>query len=165
MRMLHTEDKVNDDTYENIIYIAKYPILKLHDVLEIVDGKTPLLFEVFGIYKSSYYENSIMEELANYKGPYAIESNDLGLVKWFYKNHKDVVIGYKVDKVNDHKFHFFYNYDFIDIDVELSKDKDIRKGRECSFILGHNVFNDFEYENKITVYNNLVCETKLENDL
>ena len=92
----------------------------------------------------------------------SIESNNIKILKYFYKNYKDIIIGYKLDRFNYKKIHLFKNYDFLDIDINLYPDKYIRKLREDEFILGHNINSNIDYFNKNNVYDNLVCDLKFE---
>ena len=78
------------------------------------------------------------------------------------KNYPNVVIGYKMDKDNLHRFHIFRRYDFVSIDVNLLNDKFIRKQREDKFIIGHNVIDDKVYNSKKDVYDALICESNFD---
>ena len=160
-RLVHVEDKIAKSSFEEVDYITKFPILKLHDLLVLVNNQVPL---IINLYKNDLnYKIKVMDELIQYEGNYAVLSSDINTLKWIKKNYKNVIIGYKIDKENMHRFHIFNKYDFIVVDINLYKDKFIRKEREKKFIIGLNVKNDTLYDSKKEVYDNLICESQLDN--
>jgi hypothetical protein len=158
-RLLHVEDKVKDCSYEDISYIAKFPILKLSDLVEILHG-TPVIFELDK--EVVDYKLRIMDILTSYEGEYAIVSKDIGTLKWFNKNYPNVIIGYKIERDNKNRFHFFRKYDFILVDVNIYNDKYIRKQREEKVILGHNIRDDQTFDSKKNVYDSLICSAAFD---
>ncbi len=158
-RLVHVEDKVIDCTYDNMNYITKFPVLKLSDLISITNN-IPVIFELDKNIVD--YRIHIMDILSKYTGDYAIVSKDMDTIKWVNKHYPKVVTGYKIDKDNMHRFHIYKKYDFTLVDVNLYNDKYIRKQREDHFIMGHNVKDDNTYEIKKNVYDNLVCDMKLD---
>ena len=159
MRLIHVEDKIKDCTYENINYIAKFPLLTLTEFIELTKD-IPVIFEVD---KGKLdYKLRIMDILSQYEGKYAIESKDMDTIRWFHKNYPNIPIGYKIDKDNMFRFHIFNKYDFVDLDVNVFNDKQARKYKETTLVLGHNVKNDKTFETKYNVYDNLICVSQLE---
>ncbi len=161
MRLLHVDSKIKDATYDDIIYISKFNINKFEDIINTIPN-TNLLIEIHNDINNSNYYKKIVDILKSYHNQYAIESNNIKILKYFYKNYKDIIIGYKLDRFNYKKIHLFKNYDFLDIDINLYPDKYIRKLREDEFILGHNINSNIDYFNKNNVYDNLVCDLKFE---
>ena len=159
MRLIHVEDKVKDCTYENISYIAKFPILTLNEVIELTKN-IPVIFELEE--GNLDYKLRIMDVLSSYEGKYAIESKDINTLKWFRKNYKKVPIGYKIDKYNMHRFHIFHGYDFVDVDTNVFADAVACKYKKEYLLLGHNVKDDDSFDSKKLTYDNLICESQLE---
>jgi len=158
-RLVHVEDKVRDCTFENMNYITKFPLLKFSELIELTKD-IPVIFELEK--NNMEYKLHVMDILSQYEGKYAIISKDIKTLKWMNKNYPNVVIGYKMDKDNLHRFHIFRRYDFISIDVNLLNDKFIRKQREDKFIIGHNVIDDKVYNSKKDVYDALICESNFD---
>ena len=158
-RLVHVEDKVRDCTFENMNYITKFPLLKFSELIELTKD-IPVIFELEK--NNMEYKLHVMDILSQYEGKYAIISKDIKTLKWMNKNYPNVVIGYKMDKDNLHRFHIFRRYDFISIDVNLLNDKFIRKQREDKFIIGHNVTDDKVYNSKKDVYDALICESNFD---
>ena len=158
-RLVHVEDKVRDCTFENMNYITKFPLLKFSELIELTKD-IPVIFELEK--NNMEYKLHVMDILSQYEGKYAIISKDIKTLKWMNKNYPNVVIGYKMDKDNLHRFHIFRRYDFISIDVNLLNDKFIRKQREDKFIIGHNVIDDKAYNSKKDVYDALICESNFD---
>lgn len=69
----------------------KIPYLK--EVLELVDGKVPLLIELKGESADTALCPKVCEILDKYNGTYLIESFNPMLLAWFKKNRKDVLRG------------------------------------------------------------------------
>lgn len=65
----------------------------LSQVLQLVNGRVPLLIELkMGPANQQLCEKA-MQLLTPYQGPYCIESFDPRIVRWFKKNHKQVLRG------------------------------------------------------------------------
>lgn len=106
-RVCGAEGKVSNYTYEELqkfyLYQSKQTIPKLEEVLNMVDGKVPLIVE----FKIELIDTSLCpiadKLLRQYKGLYAIESfNPLG-VFWYRCHHKEVMRGQLADAFNREK--------------------------------------------------------------
>lgn len=161
-RLLHVEQDIEKITYDELCYMSKFQIPTLLDVLELVNGSVPLLIELKTIAKKGIFESKVAELLDNYKGEYAIQSFNLKSLKWFYKNRKNVAIGYLMGKKNYRKEHFFRKYDFINIHYGLLEDKKIRKMKEDKMIIAYGIKDKAEFDLKKDVYDNLTCDNLLE---
>ena len=100
--------------------------------------------------------------LEDYEGNYAIITNSMKRVKWFYKNKPNVVLGYTIDATNYRKPFLFKRYDFLNIDVSLFNDKEVRKIRENKLVIGHLINTKEQYSLKKDVCDNLVLDNVLE---
>lgn len=114
-RVCKMEGYVSDYTLEELQKIhlenSDQTIPTLEQVLEVVDGKVPLIIE----YKMDIVDTKVCELsnalLEQYKGPYCIESFHPWAVKWYKEHRPDVVRGqlsqdYAKEKGYD-KFQFF----------------------------------------------------------
>ncbi len=96
---------------------TNYKIPTLKEMLELVNGQVPILFEIknFNRKKVGEIESKLCEELLNYKGKYAVESFNPFVIEWFKKNHPEIVRGilsssFKGDENNTFKTSFIVRY-------------------------------------------------------
>ena len=143
--------------------MAKYEIPTFESVLNLIDGKLPILIETKSKTKRCIMESKMAELLDKYNGLFAIMSFNLKSLKWFNKNRKDIVIGYMIGKKNcKSEPIFFKKYDFLNVNIKLFDDKRVRKMREDKKVLGYRVKSKEMYDLKKDVYDNLSCDNLLE---
>ena len=63
------------------------------EVLELFDGKVPLIIELKCVNNCAALCEKVVQMLENYKGVYCIESFDPRCVVWFSKNRPDIIRG------------------------------------------------------------------------
>ncbi len=83
------------------------------EVLELVDGKVPLLIEVKTGKNNPSLCSALMWELRDYKGLYCIESFDPRCVRWFKKNCPSVVRGQLADNFFKNKGNLSFPFRFV----------------------------------------------------
>lgn len=79
----------------------------LKEMLDLVDGKTPILFEIKNNGKVGDLEGAVWNILKDYKGEFAIESFNPYVLKWFKDNAPEVIRGQLASKLKGIKFPFF----------------------------------------------------------
>lgn len=163
-RLLHVEGKIEKLSYDELTYIAKYPIPTLEEVLNYVKGMVPLLIEIKTIKKRGLVESKVMELLDNYVGNYAIQTYNIKTIKWFNKNRPNTIIGYLVSKKNINKLYIFKKYDFININTNIINDKKLKIFKANYLVLGYTVETKEELDIKKNYYDNLICDNLLEID-
>ena len=89
--------KVADHNYDELVsfqlFESNEKIPTFQEVLDLVDGKVPLIIELKIAFRASGTCEVVSEILKNYKGVYCIESfNPFGLV-WYRKHYPNVVRG------------------------------------------------------------------------
>lgn len=96
-RMTGNSKKIVDCTYDEIkdlkLLETEEHIPLLKEILDLVNGRVPLLIEYKYDNKVGLLEEKSMELLKNYKGEYAIQSFNPKSVKWFKDNYKDIPRG------------------------------------------------------------------------
>lgn len=96
-RLCNENKYISNCNYEDIkdlkILNSEYSIPTLKEVLEFVDGKTPLLIEIKNTLKVGELESKTYELLKNYKGEYAIQSFNPFSLEWFKINAPNVLRG------------------------------------------------------------------------
>ena len=95
---LCSEDKyVSNCSYDEIkdlkVLNSNFSIPTFQEVLNLVDGKTPLLIEIKNTLKVGELESKTYELLKNYNGEYAVQSFNPYSLAWFKDNAPNVLRG------------------------------------------------------------------------
>lgn len=77
--------------------VEKVPLFT--EVLQTVNGKTPMIIELKGYNDPAELCTLVMEHLKDYKGLYCVESFDPRIVRWFKDNRPEIVRGQLMDKM------------------------------------------------------------------
>ena len=96
-RACHMELKVSTLTYDELkeykLFRSQERIPTLKEVLELVDGRIPLIIELKIPWTANQLCTRVSELMSGYKGFYVIESfNPFGLM-WYRKHHPEVIRG------------------------------------------------------------------------
>lgn len=96
-RICKAEGKISGCTYEELqdyrLCDSEERIPKLSELLEMVDGKAPLIVEIKAETANVSCCAVIDRMLRAYRGAYCIESFNPFVLWWFRRNHRDVVRG------------------------------------------------------------------------
>lgn len=88
---------ISDMTYNELqqygLFGTNERIPLFREVLAALDGSTPLIIELKGYNDPAELCELVMKELSGYKGLYCVESFDPRIVRWFRKNHPEIVRG------------------------------------------------------------------------
>ena len=97
LRMTGLNKKISDCTLEEIesLYLngTDYKIPTFNEVLDLVDGKVPLIIEIKSNRDRDGLCNSVKNELNDYNGRFCIESFDPLIMSRIKKNMPDVIRG------------------------------------------------------------------------
>ena len=114
-RVCKQEGNVRDYTFEELQEFSlcesgeKIPLFA--DVLELVDGKVPLIIEVKIHEDASKVCTKVNEVLLSYKGKYVMESFHPAAVRWYKKNCPNIIRGQLSSNINrdegEHKPEYF----------------------------------------------------------
>ena len=91
------DQPVEHFTYEELAAIplygtdARIPLFR--DVLDLIDGRVPLIVEIKAGKQNERLSAEAFEMLRHYKGPYCVESFDPRIIRWFKKNAPEVYRG------------------------------------------------------------------------
>ncbi|MBE6759693.1 MAG: glycerophosphodiester phosphodiesterase [Ruminococcaceae bacterium] len=106
-RMTGVQGRVSEMTLEQLAPLrvggTDQPIPRFEQVLETVDGRTPLIIEL-KVCGSDYAElaQSVCNVLDGYSGPYVIESFDPRLVHWLRRHRPDIARGQLLEYYRRH---------------------------------------------------------------
>ena len=96
-RMTGVKKKIKDCTYNEIkefkLNGTNYTIPLFLDVLNLVNGKVPILIELKYDRKNGELERELAKILTDYKGDYAVQSFNPCSVNWFKRNLPEVPRG------------------------------------------------------------------------
>jgi glycerophosphoryl diester phosphodiesterase len=167
-----------DRRIEEVLYrelkeqdIISIPLLK--EVLEMVQGKVPLLIEIKESRRVGVLEEYLMGILKDYSGEYAIQSFSPKVLYWFKRHYPNVLRGQlscshlsKKDKswvkrlfLKKMVFNVVTKPQFISYCYqELSLKKIKRYQRKGIMVLGWTVTNREDYDFYIQYFDNLICE-------
>ena len=80
---------------------TKYGIPLLSEVLELVNGKVPLLIDVKSFKLNGKIESALYEKMEKYNGKYAIESFNPYTINWFKNNAPQVARGQLISNMGN----------------------------------------------------------------
>lgn len=89
---------------------TEFTIPTLQEVLELVDGKVPLLIEIKNLDKVGDLESATYKLLKDYKGEYAVQSFNPFSMQWFYNNAPEVLRGQLSSYFKGEKLSFFKKF-------------------------------------------------------
>ena len=96
-RVCGVEGRVSEYTYEELMNIplegTDETIPLLQDVLEVIDGRQPIIVELKSDENRYKLCSAVMYILASYTGDYCLESFDPAIVRWIKKNMPGVLRG------------------------------------------------------------------------
>lgn len=151
------------------------PLLK--DVLELVNGKVPIIIELKTDTKCGSLEEEIINILKQYKGQYAIKSFNPFSIYWLKKHNPEIVRGqlasnFKNEKMNIIKKVFLKNMilnfitkpDFISYGIDGLPNRKVEKYRKTNLVLGWTITNKFEMQKAKKYCDNMICENLVDLD-
>ncbi len=172
-RMTGINKKIKLCTYNELMKINDMYIPKFKEVLQLVNGRVPLLIELKTDRKVGVLEKKVVELLKGFKGDYAIQTfNPLSLI-WFKNNAPEVIRGQLSSNFKDSKdvfkkvilknmlLNFISKPDFISYQINCLTDKQIKKIRKSKLLLGWTVKDKQTYDDLINKYDNLISENIL----
>lgn len=174
-RMTGIDKNLKDMNYSEMESIRlqktdqKIPLFK--DVLDLVNGKVPLLVELKYDTKCGLLEKEVINILNNYKGKFAVQSFSPLTIRYFRKNAPDYIRGQLVSSFENEKFKIFkkitlgqmiFNFitkpDFISYDIRALPHKKVKRLRAKKLVLGWTIRNKENYEHAKKYCDNCICE-------
>ena len=135
----------------------KYQIPTLKQVMNIINGRVPLLIEVKTIEKNNLFLEKLVELLNNYKGLFAIQSLNPFVIEWFYKNKKNYPLGLII--INDINYKILKKYTKMIDFISIYKKHLPFKSKKI--IIGWTIKNKKELEKYKPLSDNLIVENIL----
>ena len=176
-RMTGIDKKIKECTYCEISKLRlketeeKIPLLK--NVLNLVDGKVPIIIELKIDVRCGKLEKEVIEILSHYNGKYAIKSFNPFSVDYFRKHSPNTIRGqlasdFKNDKMfilkklllKNMLFNFISKPDFISYDIRALPNKKIQKIRKKQLILGWTARSGEDIEKAKKYCDNVIFEKR-----
>ncbi len=124
-RLFNKEGEIKNLNYSEVSFL---PTLK--QVLELVDGQTPIIVELKHYDRAYLLSEMVRDLLKTYRGPYAIESFDPAIVHWFKKNAPEIIRGQLIEK-GFHVWQCLYSRpDFIAAKIGTEKTLSMKLGKK-----------------------------------
>lgn len=170
-RMTGIDKKVKDLTIDDINNIRllstkeKIPLFK--DVLELIDGKVPIIVELKYDRKVGELEKEVVKLLDNYKGLFAVKSFSFFSIKWIRKNRPNYIRGFLMHKQYRNKIEdfvckhfgiFITKPDFVSCHYSLHNYKRIKKFHKKGLVMAWTIKSKTNYNKLKNKYDNLICE-------
>ena len=167
-RLTRFKRRLKDLTYDQIKDLKllktddKIPTLK--EVLDLVDGKVPLIIELKYDNLPSKLEKEVVKLLDNYKGEFAVKSFHPLIVYWFKKNRPEYIRGLLVpsngEELKRKVLHSMIlsrlaDPDFISVDIRRNNKKLLKKDIP---VLAWTIKNQEEYNINKEKYTNLIID-------
>ena len=93
---------------------SDYKIALLSEVIDLVQGKVPILIDIKNRNKAGKLEKLLVQELENYRGDIAIQSFNPFSIRWFAKNAPHIIRGQLHFKVRNQIIDKIIRYTFIE---------------------------------------------------
>lgn len=141
-RLQNIKDKIGDMTYEDLEYISFYHIPKLSEVIELINGKIDIIFDL----KIKTKNKEIYEMLKNYKGKYLVLGS-AKIINEINKNYPFITVGEIITKkIKFSIYNYFIKSDFRSYDIALFDSIKFKKLKEDGkLIIGYKITNQDLY--------------------
>ena len=171
-RMTGVSKKLIDCTYDEIKSLklngTDNHIPLFSEVLELVNGKVPLLIETKSDAECGVLETSFLDIIKDYKGEYAVQSFNPFSIRFIQKKDPSIKIGLLISFIRDEKLNRkdivkkrlikpFLKYDFISSIVLDLDSKFVKKNRKNKVILGWTIKDKHEIDKYKSLCDNFIC--------
>ena len=171
-RIIGKNDIIEETTYKELNNQKIIHIPTLQEVLNLVNGKVPLLIEIKQQNKVGPLEETLMNVLKGYQGDYAIQSFNVMTLLWFKKNYPNILRGqlsYTYRKIRMNKItkillkNMFFNFltkpNFISYKYNELSSKKIKKYKKKGItLIAWTINNKKDYNQYKNQFDNLICE-------
>lgn len=168
---------IEECTYKELLkynlYNTNYKIPLFDNVLDLIEGKVPMLIEIKEKEHTGELEKILSEKLDKYTGLYAIQSFNPLSINWFRKNRNNYIRGLLSYDYKNQDMCFFKRFllknlvcdifvksDFISYGIKSVPNKIINKKNKL--LLGWTVRNKKDYNKSKKYFDNLICENMEE---
>lgn len=174
-RMTGIDRNIKDMNYGELKKIQlqetnqKIPLL--NDVLELIDGKVPVIIELKYDVKCGILEKEVIKIIKNYTGEFAVKSFNPFAIRYFRKNFPEAIRGQLASNFKEKKmlkikkiflskmfFNFLTKPDFISFDIRSLPNSRVKRLRNNKLILGWTIRSKEDLEYAKSYCDNFICE-------
>lgn len=152
-RLLKLKDNINTLSKEELDYISGYNIPNLIDVLNNIDGKVPVVINIYD--NDKVFRNKLIKILDNYKGKFLILSDDIDVIKHYKKKY---VVGLNIEDKNIKYLDRNYDVDVINVKYNMLEKREINILKDDYYVIGSVINNRKDAEYYIKIFNNLIID-------
>ena len=169
-RMTNKNGNIKDYTFEELrktkLLSTNYTIPSFEEVLDLVNGKVPLLIELKYDVKKHKLEKKMIEILDDYKGEYAIQSFNPSIVRYFKVHRANIIRGLLVsskrenflEKVSNSMIFIPYcKPDFLSVEKVLYNNSKVRKFKNKKLVLAWTIKSKKDVKKYKDCFDNLIC--------
>ena len=153
-RFLKLKDDINTLSKEELDYISNYNIPKLVDVLNSVNGRVPILINIY--YDDKVFRNKLINILDKYKGVFVVLSDNYDIIKHYKKKKYNVGL-----IINDNNIKYLsknYDVDILSIKYNLLDKREVNVLKDKYYVIASVIDNRKDAEYFIKIYNNLIID-------
>lgn len=152
---------------------TNYSIPLFLDFLKLVDGKVNLICEIKTTKKVNEVCEKLYDVIKDYKGNFCVESFDPKIVNWWYKNHKEIILGQLYTSKSELQYYYakllrqYKKVDFLAINVNSLTDKyflNIKKKYPKKKLITWTVRTNEQLNKAKEVADNFIFESIIKND-
>lgn len=152
-RLLKLKDNINTLSKEELDYISGYNIPNLIDVLNNIDGRVPVVINIYD--NDKVFRNKLIKLLDNYKGKFLILSDDIDVIKHYKKKY---VVGLNIEDKNIKYLDRNYDVDVINVKYNMLEKREINILKDDYYVIGSVINNRKDAEYYIKIFNNLIID-------
>lgn len=173
-RMTGINKNIRDTVYSEIkdlrLQNTNNYIPLLEDVLNLVNGRVPIIVEFKYDVKVGILEKAAMDILKDYNGKFVVKSFSPLSVLWFKRHYPNVIRGFLSSNFNQEKCFIkklflksnllfkLMDINFLSYDINSLPDKKVEKFSENHVVLGWTVRNKKDFDKGKLYCDNLICE-------
>lgn len=173
-RMTNKTGNIKELTLEELQKIkllnTNYTIPSLDEVLELIDGKVPILIEIKYDVKGFELPRLLLERLKTYKGEVAIQSFDPFYVSYFRFHKNDYLRGLLIGSFRSKIKNIFINNlfllpfdifiskpDFLAVDKKLYKNKIVKNFKKKKTVVAWTMKSKDDVDKYKEKFDNIIC--------
>ena len=151
-KLLKLKDEVGTLTYEELEYISHYHIPTLKEILDNIDGKVPIILNIYD--DDKVLKNNLIKLINKYNN-ITIQSKDFNILKTYKKK---CIVGLIVDKENMSLLKSDIDVDYLSIKYEMLDKQHANILKEKYYLIGYTLDDREEVMKYIKIYNNLIVD-------
>lgn len=165
--------KINSDRLEDYkLMNTDYSIPLLSDLLNLVQGKVPLILEIKATNRVKSTCSAVYEAIKDYPGNISIESFDNRIVDWWHNNHPEYVLGQLYSTINfyraiQRRLKQYRKVDFLAVGVKNLKEEYFRSVKaQCpeKLIINWTVRTNEQLQDALEYADNYIFESNIKSE-